>query len=173
VKPALVKVAAPVAVGLGVALYFVLRPSDDAKIKEQIAKLAALVRVTEDDAQANPIGRMAHVNDVLGKLVDHDVRVSVPDLPSLDAGREPLGQLITSEPRFVRTLDADFSHVAIKLDEAHTSALVGLTAHVKATETTGRARDEERAVDLRFAKKDGTWVVTTISVWAPGDARPE
>jgi hypothetical protein len=172
VKP-ITKVVAPIAIALGGLLYVVLRPSDEARIKEQIAKLSALVRVTEDDAQTNPIGRMAHVSDALGALVDRDVRVSVPDLPSLGSGRQPLVELITSEPHFLRTLDADFSHVQIKLDEPHTSAMVGLTARVKAKEIGGSQREDERAVDLRFAKQDGAWIVTTITVWAPGDARPE
>jgi len=173
VKPALTKVLVGVAIGLGAALYFALRPSDESRIKGQLAKLAALVHVTEDDAQTNPIGRLAHVNDALSHLVDRDVRVSVPELPSIGPGRAAMGQMITSEPRFVRTLDVDFSHVDIKLDEPHTSALVGLTARVKAKETSGQARDDERAVDLRFAKQDGEWLMTTITVWAPGDARPE
>jgi hypothetical protein len=171
--PIVAKVVAPIALALGGILYVALRPSDEARIKEQIAKLASLVRVTEDDAQTNPIGRMAHVSDALGTLVDRDVRVNVPDLPSLGSGRQPLAELITSEPHFLRTLEADFAHVEIKLDEPHTSAMVGLTARVKSKEIGGSPREDERAVDLRFAKQDGAWIVTTITVWAPGDARAQ
>jgi hypothetical protein len=178
VTPRAWKIAVAVAVVAGVAIYFATRQSDEARIRGQLAKLAALVRVTEDDAQTNPIGRLAHVDDALAHLVDRDVRVNVPELPSAlgtATGREALGQLIASEPRFVRKLDLDFSRITVKLDDAHTSALVGLIARVRGKEADGADHDDERAVDMRFAREggNGEWVVTTLSVWSPGDARPE
>ena len=150
----------------------VFRASDDARIREQLAKLAAAVRVTADDAQTNPIGRFAHVNDAFTKLFDRDVRVSIPELTSLDSGRRPLAELATSAPRVFRSFDVDFSDIEVKIDDAKSSALVGATASVSAVEQGNTPRADKRAVDFRFAKQDGEWLITSLTVWPKDEARP-
>jgi hypothetical protein len=168
-------------VGIGVALvaciggavWLATRPSDETRIRAQLARLAKVAHVTEDDVQTNPIGRLAHVNGELETLVDRDVRVSIPEIASLGSGgRRELAQAITSAPRWVRTFEVDFEGITIKLDDARVTALVGATADARALETSGRVREDKRAVDFRFAKQDGEWIVTTISVWRKDDAPP-
>lgn len=163
--------AAGLAIVIGVwAVFF--RPSDEARIRAQLTKLAAAVRITADDTSVNPIGRFAHVNDAFASLFDRDVRVSIPELTSLDAGRKPLAELATHAPRVFRTLDVDFSEIEIKLDEAKTSALVGATASLAAVEQGGVSRTDKRAVDFRFAKTSGEWMITSLTVWPKDEARP-
>jgi hypothetical protein len=160
---------------LALVCWVVTRPSDETRIRRQLDALAKVVHVTEADVLVNPLGRLAHVNDALSTLVDHDVRVTVPELPMLGAGRQEMGQAITGAPRYVSELDVDFKNVSIKFDEPHMTALVGATADIHAKEhggPTGRVRDDARAVDLRFAKADDTWIITTITVWAKDDAPP-
>ena len=154
--------------------YFLFRPSDESRIKAQLAKLAAAVRITEADMQTNPIGRLAHVSDAFEPLVEPDVRVSVPELTSLESGRRGVVQLVTAAPHYVKTFEVDFKRVEIKLDEGHTSALVGATASAKALDRDGKTRVDERAVDFRFVKESsGDWVITTLTVWPKGEAAPE
>jgi hypothetical protein len=151
-------------------IWFATRPGDEARIREQLEKLSRVVHITDDDMQTNALGRLAHVNDALKSLVDHDVRVSVPEVPQIGSGRQELAQLITGAPRYLTTFDVDFKSVTIKLDDARVTAAVGATGDVSAHERGGRVRDDQRAIDFRFAKQDGAWIITTITVWAPDDA---
>ncbi len=161
-----------VAAAIGVGGYFAFGPSDEARIRAQLTKLAAAVRVTEADLQTNPIGRLAHVSGAFEKLFDPDVRVSVPELTSLGSGRQELIQLVAAAPRYVRTFEVDFENVTVKMDETRESAAVGAIARVKALDRERRAQDGKRAVDLRFAKRDGAWIITTVTVWAREDGAP-
>jgi len=158
---------------LGVGAYVALRPSDDSQIRGKLKQLAVAVRITEADMQANPIGRLSHVIGALEPVLDRDVRVSVPELTTLASGRRELAELVTAAPRYVRTFDVEFDSVTVKIDDVGTSALVGVTAEVKALDRDDRSRNDRRAVDFRFAKQDGDWVITTLSVWPKSDATPQ
>jgi hypothetical protein len=161
--------------GLGVAtagMYVAFRPSDEARIRTQLSKLEVAVRVTEADLQKNPIGRLSHVSGAFEELFDPDVRVSVPELPSLHSGRRELAELVAGAPQFVRTFDADFGSVTVKMDESGESAAVGVVADVKLLDRDARRSEDKRAVDFRFAKQKGEWIITTVSVWSTDDARP-
>jgi hypothetical protein len=165
--------AVGVASALGVGGFFALRPTDESRIRAELAKLAAAVQIKEADAQANPIGRLAHVSGVFETLFEPDVRVNAPELTPLQSGRSELVQLVTAAPRFVRTLDVDLGRITVKLDEPATSADVGAVADVKVLDRDGTARRDKRAVDFHFVKKDGDWVITTLSVWSRDDAAPQ
>jgi hypothetical protein len=159
-------------VALAAGGYFWLRPTDESKIRAQLAKLAETVRVKESDGQANPVLRYSRINDAFTGLFEEDVRVSIPELTSLQAGRAPLVELATSAPRFVRMLDVDLGSITVKLDETATSAAVGATANLSAVERDGEKRSDRRAIDARFVKRDGAWIVATLTVWDKADARP-
>jgi len=170
-RGALVGVVAGIAVLVAVWLAF-FRSSDEARIRAQLAALAAAVKVSPDDMSANPIARFARINDAFKKLFDAEVRVSVPELTTLDQGRKPLAELATSAPRIFRSFEVDFSDIEIKIDDAKTSALVGATANISAVEQGNVTRADKRAVDFRFAKVDGDWIVTSLTVWPKDEARP-
>jgi hypothetical protein len=157
---------------IGVGSYLAFRPSDEARIRKQLSKLEAAVRVTEADMQKNPIGRLSHVSSAFEPLFDPEVRVSVPELTSLQSGRSELVELVAGAPRFVRTFEVELGSVTVKMDEAGESAAVGAIAEVKALDRDEKVREEKRAVDFRFAKQKGEWIITTVSVWAKGDASP-
>jgi hypothetical protein len=161
------------AVALLAGGYFAFRPTDESRIRSQLDKLAAALRITDADMQTNAIGRLAHVSGIFATLFDPDVRASVPELASLGSGRRGLEEVVTGAPRFVRTVEVDFSAITVKLDDAATSAAVGATAHVVALDREGRTHDERRAVDFRFVKQDGDWLIATVTVWSNEDARPE
>jgi hypothetical protein len=163
-------VAAAIAIAVGA--YLLLRPTDESRIRGQLARLAAAVRITDANARVNPVGRLADVNRRLEPLFEPDVRVSIPEVPSLHAGRAELAELVASAPSLVRSFDVDFTSVTIKLDDARTTALVGATARTKLVERDGAASQDRRAVDLRFVRKDGQWVIRTLTVWSPEDAAP-
>jgi hypothetical protein len=163
----------PLATVLAVGAYFGLRPTDESRIRGKLGALADAVHITESDMQTNPIGRLAHVSGAFEPLFDRDVRVSIPELTTLSSGRRELAELVTTAPRYVRTFDVDFDSVTVKIDDTATGALVGATANVKALDRDNRTRNDKRAVDFRFAKQDGEWIITTLSVWPKSDAAPQ
>jgi hypothetical protein len=165
--------AVAVALALAVGGYFAWRPTDESRIRSQLARLAAAVRVTEADQQANPIARLARVNGELDGLFEPDARLTIPELTSGHADRRELAALVAGAPRYVRTFDVDFTSVTLKMDAAHTTAFVGATASVKAVERDGSASQDRRAVDLHFVAKDGAWVIRTLTVWTKEDASPQ
>ncbi len=165
-----VLVASLAALALAVGGYFLFRPTDESRIRDKVAKLAAAVRVTEADMQANPIGRLAHVSGVFQTLFEPDVRVSVPGLPQLRSGREQLEQAMTAAPRFVRTFDVSIDVNSVKLDEGHTSAEVSGVAEATALDRNGDKRHDKRVVSLQFVKVDGEWLISTLDVWSKEDA---
>jgi hypothetical protein len=161
-----------VAIAVAVVVYFVLRPTDESRIRSQLDRLAAVVRIADADSPANPIGRLAHVNGELAKLFEPDVDVSIPDVPSLGSGRAELAQLVAGAPSYVRTFEVDFTNVTIKLDDSHTTAFVGVTARVKLVERDDSTTQDRRAVDVHFVQKDGEWVIRSLRVWTRQDAAP-
>jgi hypothetical protein len=166
-------VVAVVALALAVGGYFVWRPTDESRIRAQLDRLASAVRITDADAQANPIARLARVNGELDGLFEPNARVTVPELAELGsghAGRRELAELVAGAPRYVRAFDVDFTAVTLKMDGAHTTAFVQTTANVKADERDGSASRDRRAVDVHFVAKDGAWVIQTLTVWAKEDA---
>jgi hypothetical protein len=168
----------PVVVGVVVAIlvavgaYFAFRPTDESRIRAQLARLAAAVRVTEADPQANPIARLARVNGELDGLFEKDARLTIPELTSGHADRRELAELVAGAPSYVRTFDVDFTSITFKMDAAHTTAFVGLTASVKAAERDGTMSQDRRAVDVHFVQRDGAWVIRTLTVWTKEDAAP-
>jgi len=171
-RPRHLPALAVVAVAFAVAAYLLLRPTDESRIRSQLDRLAAAIRVTEADAQGSPVGRLAHVNGDLERLFEPDVRMSMPEVTSVTSGRAELAELVAGAPRFVRTFDVDFTNVTIKLDQDRTTALVGATAKMKLTDRDGSASQERRAVDLRFVRKDGAWFIRSLTVWTKEDAAP-
>jgi len=163
-----------VVVALAVGAYFVWRPTDESRIRAQLTRLAATVRNIDADQQTNPIERLARVSGQLDGLFEPDARVTIPELTELGsghAGRRELAQLVAGAPSYLRTFD--FTNVTIKMDGAHTTAFVGVTATVKAFDRDGAASQDRRAVDFHFVEKDGAWVIRTLSVWAKEDAAPQ
>jgi hypothetical protein len=146
-----------------------LRPSDESRIRKQLSKLAAAVRITEADVQANPIGRLAHVSGQFEDLFDPDVRVSISEVTSLHSGRRELAEIVTAAPRSVRTFDVDFTHVTVKIDDTGASAAVGASAQISSKDRDGQTQKDERAVDFRFVKNGSAWTITTVTVWPQGD----
>jgi hypothetical protein len=161
-----------VALVLAAGAYLLLHPTDEALVRARLDRLASAARVTDADAQANPVARLARVSADLTPLFEPDVRVSIPEVPSLPAGRAELAELVAGAPAYLRSFEIDLTNVTVILDEARTTARVGAMAHVRLVERdgAGEIRRDERAVDLRFVKKDGEWVVHTLTVWSKEDA---
>jgi hypothetical protein len=165
-------VAAGAAILVAITVYFAFfRPSDEDRIRSQLSRLAEAVEVTEGGS--NPILRKARLDDAFGKVFDEDVRVSIPELSTLKSGRGGLVALAMQASVWARSAHLEFSHIEIKLDDARASAKVGAKADVRVVDGHGSTRRDDRAVDFRFAKADGDWKITSVTVWRKDEARPE
>jgi hypothetical protein len=156
------KVLAPAAVVVAIGVTVALWPNDEAKICAQLERLAKAVRVEEGE---NLLLHTASLNRALEAVLTDDVHVTIPDLP-VGPGRSGVLELAGKAPLFVRTFDVRFGSYEIKIDPSATTAKVGATATIDATDTRGARRYDRRAVDFLMRKDDGTWRATSITVWA-------
>jgi hypothetical protein len=139
------------------------RASDEDQIRGQLTRLGAALHVSEG---SNPLFRAPRVRSEFEAIFDDPTHASVPELPlALPGGRAALADKATELTSYYQTLDVSFTDVEIKLDS------VKLIAHVAATaklSTSGEnATRDTRPVDFLFYKKDGTWRVTSVTVWEP------
>jgi ketosteroid isomerase-like protein len=150
--------------------FFFFRASDEALVRDCVARAAAAVRTTEDDT--NPLTRMARLKREMRECLDKDVRVSLQEVQGVPAsitGREALANATAQALGMFEKASVDLSSVEVKLDDAHRSAQVTATASFDATERGGRPRRERRDLSMLVVKGDDGWRITTVTVWAPRD----
>lgn len=155
------------AILIAFAVWYFTRPSDEQKIRDQVARVAAAVKVTEDDT--NPLVRLARIRGIFKDTLDKDVHVSLADVPTLPrsgSGRDQLAETATQATAIFRSADVDLSSVEVKLDDARLQAEVKAKATLVAVGRDAKSRRESRAVDFHVVLMDGTWRVTSITVWA-------
>ena len=155
------------AIVLGVAIWFFTRPGDEQKIREQVARVVAAVKVTEDDT--NPLIRLARIKGIYKETLDKNVHLSLEDVPTLPrggSGRDQLAEMATQATAIFRSADIDLSGVEVKLDGPRQQAEVKAKATLVAVGRDGKSRRESRAVDFHVVSMEGTWRITSITVWA-------
>jgi hypothetical protein len=158
-------------VAIAAALYFVFfRSSDEERIKDQLARLAKTVSVSEE--QKNPITRAAHLRSELAEIFEKDVRASIPELGSARVGRDALVELALTSSAMVRTVRVEITNVEIKIDDASKSAHVKATARLRGTMSDGQDKRDERALDLQLTRREGDWRIASLTVWSKDDASP-
>jgi hypothetical protein len=150
----------------GVALW-TRAGSDEDQIRAQLTRLAAALSMPEG---ANVVFRGTKMRSELEAIFEEDVRANIPDLPvALPNKRSELADTATQLSTVFRTIDVDFKDVEVKLDDAKQTAHVAATVKLAATGRAGASRDT-RATDFLFNKRDGTWRIASVTVWARGDA---
>jgi len=142
--------------------------TDEEKIRKTVDRLAHAVEVRPDDT--NALTRAARVKGALDDVVDEDVRLSVPELGSRQ-GRSGLIELGAQVSLAYSTVTIDPHDLSIKIDPSKTTAKVGGHATVRGTTSMGEDRRDERAFDLLMRKDSGSWKVTSVTVWPPGENR--
>ena len=156
------------ALAIALAAYFIFfRASDEQKIRQCVARAMAAVTVTEDDT--NPIVSLGRIRGAFKETVDKNVRVRIPDLPQVQAGRDGLGEAVAQASVWFKSASVDVGSLEIKLDDAHKSAQVTTRATLRAIGRDGRPRNEERDVTLLVTTPEGTWRIASITVWPPKD----
>lgn len=135
------------------------RDSDEDRIRRVLGRLTKAVAVKKDDTVLSRTGRL---RSELKQIVTDDVRVDVPDLRVRVTGRDQLVEGATKAGLMFASADCELTGVAVKIDEAATTAKVDATALVTA-ERGGERKVDRRAVHF-LLYKDGDWRITTIDV---------
>ena len=158
-----------VALAVGGVVMWMRSGSDEERIRGQLTRLAAALRMEEG---TNALMRAGKMRSEMGAIFDEDVRANVPELPvALPNKRSELADTATQLSMMFRSIDVDFSDIEVKLDDARQTARVGATVKLSSTGRAGPTRDS-RATDFLFNKRDGTWRIASVTVWAKGDAPP-
>ena len=133
-------------------------------------RLAAAIEISGE--APNLISHLAHVKGELAEIFEEDVRVSIPELPSLPPGRSQLAKAATDAVFYFRTARVTFAVVYLNLDDAKTKALVLTTATLHVTDREGASHLDKRVVHFQFAKKDNAWRIRTLTVLPKTDGEP-
>jgi hypothetical protein len=157
-------VVAACAIVAAIAIYFTLgRASEEDKVRAVLNRFAKAVQVKKDDTI---LSRNARLKSELKELVTDDVHVDVTELNMGVTGRAKLAEDATKAGAIYAQAAVDWSNLAIKVEDATTTAKVDGTCVVTATSGTEKKIDK-REVHLLLRKDDGTWRITTIDVAAP------
>jgi hypothetical protein len=157
------RIALALAIALAAAgLFLWLRhASDEDAIRGQLTRIAAALHTTEG---SNPVFRLPRVRDEFDAVLDETVHVHVDEMPvTLPTDRRGLAQTAVQVTGYYPSVKLGFRDIDIKLDDAKTMAQVTTTADL----TTGgeHGTRDTRAVSLLFYKRDGTWRITSVTVW--------
>jgi hypothetical protein len=161
----LFSVAALAALGVA-ALIFV--DHDERRIRKQIAALeAALASRPDQDRQA----RAAHLAQGLSESVAHDVVVEIPDYPELTRGRAGLADVAERAGDDREGLALVARDVEVRFDSERQAASVSLRAEL--SRPGDELHKDVRDVRLRFERRAGAWLVTSIQVAPRSHEQPE
>lgn len=155
-----------VAVLAVVAYVWLHHGSDQDAIRSQLTRLSAALHMSEG---SNPVFRAPRMQSEFDAILDDPVHVTAAEAPTLPTNRRELAATAVQFSAYYSTLDVDFRNVDIKLDESGTMAQVAATADMSAG--GGRSRRDTRPVNFLFYKRDGTWRITSVTIWAPDTAR--
>ncbi|MBM4375068.1 MAG: hypothetical protein FJ095_08290 [Deltaproteobacteria bacterium] len=148
------------------ALFFVR--SDEERIRERLTELASSVEVK--DRRETPMIRAARVRKSFATLFSKEVRLAVPELGTVDRGREPLVDLTVSAQSEFASVALDLDGLSIRLDESKEHGLAVGTAKLSGTREDGTLSRDTRTVSLRLDRQEDEWRIVDVSVSPPADA---
>ena len=153
--------AAGVVAGISIVGYALFsQKTPEERIREQLERLAAVIRVAEEPE--NPVLRATRLNGQFADLFDKDVRAEIPELSNPIESRKELVQLAARAHFWVRTLDVDFSRLAIEAGEVNGSA--SGPARLSGTRSDGEPETGDRQVRFTLTKIDSDWKIDSVKV---------
>ncbi len=157
-----VAAAALAAVIAGYFLFF--GKSDEDQIRETLARLTRVVRVTEDDG--NPLFKAAKVKDELEAILTDDVHVTIPEL-SIRQGRQGMAETAMQAQLAFSSAEVELRALEITIEPQGGQAHVGADAILRGKARGGATRRDDRSVDFLLRKEDRRWKVRSVTVWTP------
>ncbi|XXX74391.1 nuclear transport factor 2 family protein [Sorangium sp. So ce134] len=155
------------------AVALLLSPSEEDRIRDRLAQLAAAVRI--DDGERNPLVRHGRVRKEFAEIFTKEASARVVEIGDRLSGRDDLAAAATQAAVVYQTADVSFGDTEIQVDPAGMTAEVTATATVTGARHGQPARRDELPVALRLEKVDGDWKIVSAIVHprrGPGDDGP-
>jgi hypothetical protein len=141
---------------------------DERRIRASLAELELALRSRPGE---EPRARAQRIERAFEREVAEDVRVNIPDLPSIGRGRRELADAAIRAGEDPRGVALEVHGAEVRLDEERRAAAVTLRA------VLGRPGDElhkdERSVALRYELGAAGWKIGAILVSPEARAEPE
>lgn len=149
-------------VGVLVLLYALFaKKSDEELIREQLDRLARVVRVSAPDE--NPIFRGKRMKDEFQTLFVPNVRVDISELSSMSSGRDELVGVATRAGTVYRSAEVEIHPDSVELIASGTSARVRGSASITGDRGQGPERDT-RDVTFGLSKTKDGWLIDSLVV---------
>jgi ketosteroid isomerase-like protein len=168
VRPRLILlvVAAVVAISVGVwAVFF--RSSDEAQIKEAIARAATAVSFEED--ATNPMMRVGRIRAVFREVMIDDVHLFADEVHQSVKSRDELASASLLLQSVFRACTIEGSSLDVQLQAGGTSARVKGNVVLVGADHSGSKKRESRPTTILMLKNDGAWKIASITVWPSED----
>ncbi|GMV13173.1 MAG: nuclear transport factor 2 family protein [Polyangiaceae bacterium] len=149
-------------IGVAVLLYAIFaRKNDEELIREQLDRLATVVRVSGPGE--NPIFRGTRMKKEFETLFVPNVRVDISELTNLKSGRDDLVGVATRAGTIFRTAEVEIHPDSVELLAGATSATVRGSASMTGDRGSGPERDE-RDVTFGLSKTKDGWLIDSVVV---------
>jgi hypothetical protein len=157
-------------VGAAALAYFLLRPSDEERIRWQLAALGRAVVI--DPAEKDPRARPLRVHEAFQKILEPSVRVEIPGVVEDVRDRDELTGMAVAVGDTLTDLTVDLRAVRVKVEPGARAARVQASATFAGAVRGGRGDRLVREVTVRFEKVDGEWRIASIAADVDEQASP-
>lgn len=156
------------AAALAVAAAVLLGDGDERRIRRQID---AVVLALGAEPSADLAERERRLERALSRAFSDDVRVQIPDYPSIGRGWRELGRIANSAARDGRGIEVRTSALELTMDPDERGATAQL--RVELARPGDELHTDVRRVRLRFERRGDEWRATALEVSARTHAEPE
>ncbi len=143
------------------AYLLVFRPSDEERVRRQVAALSAAVGI--DASERDPRARAVRIQRVFRQVFTRSVQVDIADLVEDMHGRDELGGMAVSAAETFHAATLDFTDLRVEVDAPARVARADAMATLHGTDHEGHAQREMRDVTLLFMNVDGEWRIASVT----------
>lgn len=145
-------------VGVGGVVFAITRPSDEAQIRQTLARVAAAVAPHPNEQ--NIISTIARINGVFKETLTERVEIRLAEVRDLPSARSDLSKSAAQVAVHYANATMDLACSKVDVAEDAKSAKADCVVTLK---DTREGREDQRRVNFALRKDDG-WRITTINV---------
>jgi hypothetical protein len=149
-----------IAAALAVLYVIFFRPSDEARIRMQLERLALVVQI--DAGEKSPMPRAARIQKEFAKIFTDDARATVEELEESLEGRDALVSAAVQLAGAYTSADVSFDKVTVRINVAAAEARA--IAKVTGVRQGQSHKLEEMRVRFTLKKLDGDWKIAKTTV---------
>lgn len=135
-------------------------PDDETRIRAVLDRIAGTVSGGIEESEVGRLARAASIRNAL----DPEITVDAGPPFSQLAGRDTILASVARFTSTARDLTVSFDDVAVRVSPERTTANVHLTALARFRGAAGDRELEARELDVTFRRRDGDWVVASVTL---------